>query len=567
MAEGSLHLYSQQAVLRILIARDDQLTGTAIQSGPKILAALQGTEEQPLLQHVARSFRRQYVEHTLIADLSGLPYKQLVEWLRDLDLTIRTERETLRGKIRLEPGRPADLAGLPTAALRRLLTTRPHLAKVLQLESSTQLASDDSVHPLNIEFSAASGGLLFVQGWCANASSIGLELYSAGLSTSTQGRMAFGPRPDVSGYLREQGHEIDDDMHGFVATLPIPFASRLRGYGSTRQGLRVVYDDALKLTNTPSDAIERLVSLWRSGVFTWEQTTANLLPFLQPMAPMSEAFQTCLTASVDQPRVSVIVPFYREWRFAFSVAQMIEKSPSDWEWVLVCDDNGIHPTLLQFLREQPHHVRKRITYLRTLSNMGYGLSNNIGVSLASSSRVLLMNSDIWLDDCGVVDREVEAMHPNERRVVGFRLLFEDHTLQHDGLEFQESAELGGRMICVHPKKGVPEALLRGSATDRDSVKAVTGALMLMPKALFQELGGFSSTYIGGDFEDADLCLQVTASGGIVELVRTPGLYHLERQSIRHDSAGGISFARTLVNCEQFNQRWYAHRLAHNQVQG
>lgn len=567
MSDVRLVLYSQQVVLRILIGRDDNLAAITVRRGSQILATSTDSQGHPQFAHVARNFRRQYVEHTLIANLSTLSHRAMVHWLGELELTIETDRETQREKVHLEPGLPVDLVGLPTPALRRLLTIRPHLTKVLNHESATQRSADDTPYPINIEFSAASGGLLLIQGWCANAASSALEFYSGGLSSSTLGTMAFGPRPDVSSYLREQGFEVDDDMHGFVAILSIPFSMRLRGYLHTRQGFRLVYDDSPKAKGSPNEAVERLISMWRGGVYSWERTTETLAPFLQPLTPVADAYQCCINAAVDRPRLSVIVPFYREWRFAFAILRMIERSPNDWEWILVCDDNGIHQTLFEFIREQPVEVKSRITYIRTLTNMGYGLSNNIGVSLASSDFVLLMNSDIWIDDCAVIDLEVDAMHSNDRKVVGFRLLFEDDTLQHDGIRFQECAELGNRMICTHPRKGIPEGLVTEKEAGRELADAVTGALLLMPKALFETLGGFSSDYIGGDFEDADLCLQVTAAGGVVELARLPGLYHLERQSIRHDFAGGVSLGRTLVNCEQFNRRWFAERLALSEVQG
>jgi GT2 family glycosyltransferase len=89
----------------------------------------------------------------------------------------------------------------------------------------------------------------------------------------------------------------------------------------------------------------------------------------------------------------------------------------------------------------------------------------------------------------------------------------------------------------------------------DLAGAVTGALMLVTRQEFLEHGGFNDRYIGGDFEDADLCLALIRRGRTVGIVRSRQIFHLERQSIRKDAANNVGFARTLVNCERFNRRW------------
>jgi GT2 family glycosyltransferase len=115
-------------------------------------------------------------------------------------------------------------------------------------------------------------------------------------------------------------------------------------------------------------------------------------------------------------------------------------------------------------------------------------------------------------------------------------------------------EVGDRYLALHPGKGLPPRPTAGRY-DLEEAYAVTGALMLVDRDRFLAAGGFHDRYIGGDFEDADLCLAIGQSGSKIGLVRSSEIYHLERQSIRLDSAFSIGFARTLVNCERFNSRW------------
>ncbi len=105
-------------------------------------------------------------------------------------------------------------------------------------------------------------------------------------------------------------------------------------------------------------------------------------------------------------------------------------------------------------------------------------------------------------------------------------------------------------------KGFPIALYEGEA--RRQVPAVTGALMGLASELYQTLGGFDAVYERGDFEDADLCLRAQQIGAEVWVHVRPGLYHLERQSMRQMGDAGLRETITYMNCVEFNARWDSH---------
>ena len=56
---------------------------------------------------------------------------------------------------------------------------------------------------------------------------------------------------------------------------------------------------------------------------------------------------------------------------------------------------------------------------------------------------------------------------------------------------------------------------------------MTGALLVLEKPLYARLKGFSTDYVFGHYEDADLCLRVKQAGGRVMLDPALSYWHYE----------------------------------------
>jgi GT2 family glycosyltransferase len=82
----------------------------------------------------------------------------------------------------------------------------------------------------------------------------------------------------------------------------------------------------------------------------------------------------------------------------------------------------------------------------------------------------------------------------------------------------------------HYDKGVP--FHANNWKRAKEVPAITGAVMTFEKPHFEKLGGFSTRYIYGHYEDADLSLRWRHSVGAVALQPLIRLVHLEGQGSR-----------------------------------
>lgn len=157
-------------------------------------------------------------------------------------------------------------------------------------------------------------------------------------------------------------------------------------------------------------------------------------------------------------------------------------------------------------RLPPHPA---LTLLRNTDNSGFGTACNQGAACARASRLLFINPDCRLppDSLSRLCSHLEAH--TDIGVLGARLLNADGSMQ---AAAQRRTPLPGRAIA--------QALgLRSAEAQADTapvaglidVEATSGALMLMPRDLFERLGGFDTDYVL-HCEDLDLCRRVLATG-------------------------------------------------------
>ena len=202
-----------------------------------------------------------------------------------------------------------------------------------------------------------------------------------------------------------------------------------------------------------------------------------------------------------------------------------------------------------------YSVAFRVLHLS--DNLGYAGANNVGVEHARGRRVLLLNSDVMPRAPGWLARLLEEAGDRlDTSIVGARLLYEDDSVQHDGMRFFDSPFVNGLWTNVHPGKGLPLGVFpsRPGLVPR---QCVTGACMLMDREAYRRIGGFDERYVLGDYEDSDLCLAARRAGLDILLAERVVLYHLERQSQSLVSDERWKEELTYYNCWHHSGKWDA----------
>jgi GT2 family glycosyltransferase len=258
------------------------------------------------------------------------------------------------------------------------------------------------------------------------------------------------------------------------------------------------------------------------------------------------------------PVCSVIVPLYG--RMDFLMYQLALFSPEDMaahELIYVLDD----PPKKRELLDLAHSVHRRFgipfRVVALEENLGFAPANNIGLSHARGEYICYLNSDVMPDGPGWLDLMIDNLRSDPGLgIVGARLLFEDGTLQHDGMTFERLPQLANWPFPMHPGKGRRPPVAAPALADAE---AVTGACMMLRTALARELGGFDEEYVIGDFEDTDLCLRIRARGLRCATEQRARMYHLERQSqVTPDKMWRMYV--TLLNAWTHTRRWFPEQV-------
>ena len=167
---------------------------------------------------------------------------------------------------------------------------------------------------------------------------------------------------------------------------------------------------------------------------------------------------------------------------------------------------------------------------------------NLGRTAATGEYLLILNDDTTAAAPDPVTRLLEIGQREGVGAVGAKLTYPDGRLQHVGIVMLPSGP-----THAHIAKAANHPGYFGSTLTPRNYLAVTAAAMLTPTAVFDELGGFDTTF-ARDFNDVDYCLRLHASGYRVAWTPYAHLIHHEGASIVRKAADPAELAA-------FGERW------------
>jgi len=149
---------------------------------------------------------------------------------------------------------------------------------------------------------------------------------------------------------------------------------------------------------------------------------------------------------------------------------------------------------------------------------------NRGVFESQGEYVLFLNDDTEVISPGWIEPMLSLVQLPGGGMSGGMLYFEDESIQHAG-HIYEAGDAGH--VGVNDMRGARGPA--GSYLVEREVSGVTAACSMMPRKVFDEVGGFS-LLLPGNFNDVDLCMKVNQLGYTIYWTPRSELYHYESKT-------------------------------------
>lgn len=242
----------------------------------------------------------------------------------------------------------------------------------------------------------------------------------------------------------------------------------------------------------------------------------------------------------DLPTVSVIIPVFNQFNYTkravWSVIHQIEQ-PIE---LIIIDDQSNDATQAFFSDKVP------IKYIRNEENLGFLKSCNLAASMASGEYLFFLNNDTFVQDNAIAELVSVFASNNNAGLVGSKLIYPNGHLQEAGGYVWSDASgwnFGRMQDPDHP-----------SFNYARSADYISGAAIMIPKILWERIGGFDERYAPAYYEDTDLAFRIRLVGLDVIYQPSSVVTHFEGISSGTDLNTGIK-AYQKSNQQKFLSKW------------
>ena len=339
---------------------------------------------------------------------------------------------------------------------------------------------------------------------------------------------------DAAARLRSSARwQIANPVAAVKAKVSRQKARELLGYGHLEKIVSAY--EKWRTTHPEVAAIDNQIQALISGAAcVAEQRLAPVEP-LVPTRPIEFPIH-------EEVEISIVIPVFNQFLFTQAcLASLQEHQGTEPFEVIVVDDASTDATA-EAVQRIPG-----ILYLRNEANSGFIASCNRGAGKARGKYIVFLNNDTlvredWLS--ALLDTFVQEP---EAGIVGSKLVYPDGRLQEAGGIIWQDAS--GWNYGKFDDAQKPEYnYLR-------EVDYCSAAALMIPKTLFEDLGGFDSRYLPAYYEDTDLAFKVRRAGYKV-------LYQPLSEVIHYEGAtGGTDISTGAKQHQEINRSIFAESWA------
>jgi len=224
----------------------------------------------------------------------------------------------------------------------------------------------------------------------------------------------------------------------------------------------------------------------------------------------------------EQPLVSIIIPTRdKQALLQTTLDSICARTDYHHYEIIVIDNQSTDAEAVRYLASLPPRVQVH----QWSQRFNYSALNNFGVRHARGEQLLFLNNDVEVIRPDWLTAMLEHAQRPDVGAVGARLLYGDKRIQHAGVV------VGINRVAANAFRSWPGETI-GNLRLADLTRncsAVTGACMMVPRRVFDEVGGFDED-LRVVLNDVDLCLKARERGYLVVFTPDASLYHYEGSS-------------------------------------
>lgn len=235
-------------------------------------------------------------------------------------------------------------------------------------------------------------------------------------------------------------------------------------------------------------------------------------------------YQTKFTLK-EEPLVSILIP-NKDHTDDLDVClnSFFESADyQNYEFIIIENNSVLPETFAYYEKIEKEHDNVKVVYWE--AGFNYSAINNFGFKFAKGDYIMLLNNDVELITPDIFQSMLGFCMRPEVGIVGAKLLYNDHTVQHAGVL------VGAGGLADHVFKGIHEddPGYMGRAISSQDVSAVTAACLLVKRSVYEEVGGLEDEFQVA-FNDVDFCLKVRKAGYLIVYDADVKLFHYESKS-------------------------------------
>ncbi|MBQ7943856.1 MAG: glycosyltransferase family 2 protein [Lachnospiraceae bacterium] len=232
------------------------------------------------------------------------------------------------------------------------------------------------------------------------------------------------------------------------------------------------------------------------------------------------------------------------------ISSILERSTYENYEVIIIENNSTQKATFDYYKTLEGNPKIRVVTYE--GEFNYSKINNFGAQYADGKYLLLLNNDTQVITMNWLEAMLMYAQREDVAAVGAKLYYEDKSIQHAGIVLG----LGAHRTAghTHYKMGMDNLGYMGRLCYAQNVSAVTGACLMVKKALYDEVGGLDEGFKVA-LNDVDLCLKLREKGYLNVFTPFAELYHFESASRGSDVQDTAKAERYNEECAVFKEKW------------